>query len=160
MNFTKLTTMSLVVMFTFSLMFVGCGKMSEKDKVMSVQKGMLEFIKSNDYKSLISYDVTEEMLKDNAKMNEYMQKMSADAEKKMMDKQNEVFKKAGFNTEDEFQKTYDKVKADPEIAALDKQISQTIETVSKEVNDANQKKIMEKSQNLPKDGTENPTDKK
>jgi hypothetical protein len=121
---------------------------------------MLEYIKSNDYKSLISYDITEEMLKDNAKMNEYMQKMSADAEKKMMDKQNDVFKSAGFNNEDEFQKMYTKVKADPDVVALDKEISTTIESVSKEVNDANQKKIMEKSKNLPKDTTTAPGEKK
>lgn len=158
MNFKKLSAFVLVIAFTIS--FVSCGKMTDKEKVMKVQKDMLEYIKSNDYKGLMTYDVTEDMMKDNAKMNEYMQKMSADAEKKMMDKQTSVFKNAGFNNEDEFQKTYDKVKADPEVAALDKEISQTIETVSKEINDANQKKIQEKSQNLPKDTTKTPGETK
>jgi hypothetical protein len=160
MNFNKLSAFAIAVTLSITIGFAGCGKMSDKDKVMKVQKGMLEYIKSNDYKSLISYDITEEMLKDNAKMNEYMQKMSADAEKKMMDKQNDVFKSAGFNNEDEFQKMYTKVKADPDVVALDKEISTTIESVSKEVNDANQKKIMEKSKNLPKDTTTAPGEKK
>jgi DNA-binding FrmR family transcriptional regulator len=44
--------------------------------------------------------------------------------------------------------------------ALDKEISQTIETVSKAVNDANQKMIQEKTPKVPNDGTEVPGEKK
>ncbi|MGA2668995.1 MAG: hypothetical protein ABSF32_08765 [Ignavibacteria bacterium] len=160
MNLQKLAVFALMVIFSLSIGFIGCGKMTDKDKVMKVQKGMLDYIKSNDYKSLISYDITDEMMKDNAKMQAYMQQMSATAEKKMMDKQNDVFKSAGFNNENEFQLTYDKVKADPDVMALDKEISQTIETVSKAVNDANQKMIQEKTPKVPNDGTEVPGEKK
>jgi hypothetical protein len=160
MNLIKLFTFTLLVIFSFTIVFVGCGKMTDKDRVMVVQKELIDFIKSNDYKAMVTYNITDEMANDNAKLQEYMQSVGEKVAVKMNEKQAEAFKKAGFANEEEFQKIYDKVKTEPEVAALDKELGTTVETVSTEINNANQKMLMEKTKKVPDDGTQEPTEKK
>lgn len=125
----------------------GCGK-NDKTSVLNVQKKMLEYVKSDDYKKLMYMDITDEMLQDTNKLNSAMVKISMEAEKQVKAKGTEILKSSGFDTEKDYNTAYEKVKTDPEISKIEKELGETVDKVVREATDSNLKKIQDKSSKL------------
>jgi len=143
----KYYVLVMVFILVSILTLNGCGK-SEKVNVLNVQKKMLDYVKSDDYKKLMYMDITDEMLQDTNKLNTAMIKISMEAEKQVKAKGTEILKASGFDTEKEYNVAYEKVKADPEIAKIEKELGETVDKVVKEATESNISKIKEKSSKL------------
>ena len=54
-------TIAVLFLFAFAVSIIGCGGGSDKDKVMKVYQGTIEFYKSDDFKTNFSDEVMQEL---------------------------------------------------------------------------------------------------